>query len=197
MSRTRKIIFASLVAVLLICSLLTVSVVCAKNRHDAEMSVDDEVYEDAEDTLMGFLGMEEEKVPTESSPAVVGAEDAGFNENARLTQRVTIVSKEGILPISGTVTKTLDAFYPGTYEVKFSNKAILTGVASVRVSINVKEGEQVYILTGSRETGYQEYDVVTAKADNVVAFDTGIIQDFTISTTDIISAQEAMASIMK
>ena len=197
MSRTRKIIFASVVTVLLVCSLLTVSVVYARSRQNAEMSVDDEVYEDAEDTLMDFLGMEEEKPPLESSPEGMIAEDAGLEDNARMTQRVTIVSKAGVLPISGTVTKVQDAFYPGTYEVKFSNKAILNGSASVRVSLNVREGEQVYILTGSRETGYTEYAVVTAQTDNVVVFDTGIIQDYTISTTDIISAQEAMASIMK
>ena len=197
MSRTKKLIITSFVAVLLVCSLITISVVYTRNRHNAEMSVDDEVYEDAEDTLMGFLGMDEDKVPLESKPADVVTEDAGLDENARMTQRVTIISNEGVLPISGTVTKALDAFYPGTYEVKFSNKAILTGTASVRVSLNVKEGDSVYILTGDRENGYTEYDVVVAKADNVVSFDTNIIQDYTISTTDIISAQEAMASIMK
>ena len=197
MSKTKKTIIASFVAVLLVCSLITISVVYTRNRHNAEMSVDDEIYEDAEDTLMGFLGMDEDKVPLESKPAGVVTEDAGLDENARMTQRVTIISNEGVLPISGTVTKALDAFYPGTYEVKFSNKAILTGTASVRVSLNVKEGDSVYILTGDRENGYTEYDVVVAKADNVVSFDTSIIQDYTISTTDIISAQEAMASIMK
>jgi hypothetical protein len=197
MSKTKKTIIASFVAVLLVCSLITISVVYTRNRHNAEMSVDDEVYEDAEHTLMGFLGMDEDKAPLESKPADVVTEDAGLDENARMTQRVTIISNEGVLPISGTVTKALDAFYPGTYEVKFSNKAILTGTASVRVSLNVKEGDSVYILTGDRENGYTEYDVVVAKADNVVSFDTSIIQDYTISTTDIISAQEAMASIMK
>ena len=197
MSRTKKIICASFVAVLLLCSLLSISVVYARNYQDAEMSVDDEVYEDAENTLMGFLGMEEEKTPLESTPEGMGTEDAGLNDNARMTQRVTVVNDAGVLPISGTVYKVQDAFYPGTYEVKFSNKAILTGLASVRVSLNVNEGETVYILTGNRENGYTQYDVVTAKVDNVVSFDTSVIQDYTISTTDIIGAQEAMASIMK
>ena len=68
MSKTKKIIFASIVTVLLVCSLFTVSVAYTKNRHNAEMAVDDEVYEDAENTLMGFLGMEDEKVPLESNP---------------------------------------------------------------------------------------------------------------------------------
>ena len=95
------------------------------------------------------------------------------------------------------MVKAQDAFYPGTYEVKFSNKAILTDTASVRVSLSVKEGEQVHILTGNKEKGYREYTVVTAQADNVISFDTSVIQDYTISTTDIISAQEAMASLMK
>ena len=197
MSKTKKILFTSIVTVLLVCSLFTVSVVYTKNRHNAEMAVDDEVYEDAENTLMGFLGMEDEKVPLESNPKGNATEEAGLNDNARLTQRVTIVSDDGVLPISGTVVKAQDAFYPGTYEVKFSNKAILTGPASVRVSLSVKEGEQVHILTGNKEKGYREYTVVTAQADNVISFDTSVIQDYTISTTDIISAQEAMASLMK
>ncbi|MCR5558149.1 MAG: hypothetical protein K6F75_11405 [Butyrivibrio sp.] len=196
MSRTKKII-ASFVAVLLICSLLTASVIYTRNRQGAEMSVDDEVYEDAENTLMGFLGMEDEKTPLESTPEGIGTEDAGLNDNARMTQRVTIVSDAGVLPISGTVSKVQDAFYPGTYEVKFSNKAILTGLATIRVSLNVDQGETVYILTGTRETGYTQYDVVTAGVDNVVSFDTSVLQDYTISTTDIIGAQEAMASLMK
>lgn len=197
MSKTRKIIITSFVAVLLICSILTISIVYTRNRRNAEMAVDDEVYEGAENTLMGFLGMEDEKIPLESSPKGGVAEEAVPSDNARLTQRVTIVSGDSVLPISGTVAKAQDAFYPGTYEVKFSNKAILTGVASVKVSLNVKEGDQVYILTGDRDKGYTEYAVVTAEADNVVSFDTAIIQDYTISTTDIISAQEAMASLMK
>lgn len=197
MSKTRKIIITSFVAVLLICSILTISIVYTRNRRNAEMAVDDEVYEGAENTLMGFLGMEDEKIPLESSPKGGAAEEAVPSDNARLTQRVTIVSGDSVLPISGTVAKAQDAFYPGTYEVKFSNKAILTGVASVKVSLNVKEGDQVYILTGDRDKGYTEYAVVTAEADNVVSFDTAIIQDYTISTTDIISAQEAMASLMK
>ena len=197
MSKTRKMIITSFVAVLLICSIFTISIVYTRNRRNAEMAVDDEVYEGAENTLMGFLGMEDEKIPLESSPKGGAAEEAVPSDNARLTQRVTIVSGDSVLPISGTVAKAQDAFYPGTYEVKFSNKAILTGVASVKVSLNVKEGDQVYILTGDRDKGYTEYAVVTAEADNVVSFDTAIIQDYTISTTDIISAQEAMASLMK
>ena len=197
MSKTKKIIITSFVAVLLICSILTISIVYTRTRRNAEMAVDDEVYEGAENTLMGFLGMEDEKIPLESSPKGGAAEEAVPSDNARLTQRVTIVSGDSVLPISGTVAKAQDAFYPGTYEVKVSNKAILTGVASVKVSLNVKEGDQVYILTGDRDKGYTEYAVVTAEADNVVSFDTAIIQDYTISTTDIISAQEAMASLMK
>lgn len=197
MSKTRKIIITSFVAVLLICSILTISIVYTRNRRNAEMAVDDEVYEGAENTLMGFLGMEDDEIPLESSPKGGAAEEAVPSDNARLTQRVTIVSGDSVLPISGTVAKAQDAFYPGTYEVKFSNKAILTGVASVKVSLNVKEGDQVYILTGDRDKGYTEYAVVTAEADNVVSFDTAIIQDYTISTTDIVSAQEAMASLMK
>ncbi len=197
MSKTKKIIITSFVAVLLICSILTISIVYTRNRHNAGMAVDDEVYEGAENTLMGFLGMEDDEVPLESSPDGNVAEEAGQSDNARLTQRVTVVSDDSVLPISGTVAKAQDAFYPGTYEVKFSNKAILTDIASVRVSLHVKEGDQVYVLTGDRDKGYTEYAIVTAEADNVISFDTSVIQDYTISTTDIISAQEAMASLMK
>lgn len=197
MSKTKKIIITSFVAVLLICSILTISIVYTRNRHNAGMAVDDEVYEGAENTLMGFLGMEDDEVPLESSPDGNVAEEAGQSDNARLTQRVTVVSGDSVLPISGTVAKAQDAFYPGTYEVKFSNKAILTDIASVRVSLHVKEGDQVYVLTGDRDKGYTEYAIVTAEADNVISFDTSVIQDYTISTTDIISAQEAMASLMK
>lgn len=197
MSKTKKMICASFVAVLLVCSFITISMIYTRSRHNAEMSVDDEVYEDAENTLMGFLGMKDDRVPLQDRPKGKVAEEKGLNDNARLTQRVTIVSGDSVLPISGTVAKAQDAFYPGTYEVKFSNKAILTDVASVRVSLNIKEGDQVYVLTGDRDKGYKEYTVVTAEADNVVSFDTSVIQDYTISTTDIISAQEAMASIMK
>ena len=57
MSKTKKMICASFVAVLLVCLFITISMIYTRNRHNAEMSVDDEVYEDAENTLMGFLGM--------------------------------------------------------------------------------------------------------------------------------------------
>ena len=112
-----------------------------------------------------------------------------------MTQRVTIFSENGVLPISGTVTKTQDAYYPGTYELKFGNKAILTSDANVCVSLNVNKGDKVYILTGDRENGYVEYKTVEAQQDNMIAFDTSVIQDYTLSTTDIVSAQEAMAML--
>ena len=115
MSKTRKIIITSFVAVLLICSIFTISIVYTRNRRNAEMAVDDEVYEGAENTLMGFLGMEDDEVPLESSPDGNVAEEAVPSDNARLTQRVTIVSGDSVLPISGTVAKAQDAFYPGTY----------------------------------------------------------------------------------
>ena len=76
MSKTKKIIITSFVAVLLICSILTISIVYTRNRRNAEMAVDDEVYEGAENTLMGFLGMEDEKIPLESSPKGGVAEEA-------------------------------------------------------------------------------------------------------------------------
>ena len=196
MSNTYRIVIASLVTVLIVSSVIVGSLYYSASHLNSGMSVKNEVYQDAEDTLTEFLGMDDDKVPLESVPKAKTGEKSILEDSARLTQRVTIISDAGVLPISGSVTKAQDAFYPGTYEVKFSNRAILTGTAAIRVSLNVKKGEQVYILTGNREVGYTEYDVVIAKANNVVMFDTNVIQDYTISTTDIASAQEAMASVM-
>ena len=61
--------------------------------------------------------------------------------------------------------------------------------------MDIKKGEEVYILIGDKDSGYTEYACVTAKEDNLVSFDTNILQDYTLSKTDIKSAQEAMADI--
>ena len=61
--------------------------------------------------------------------------------------------------------------------------------------MDVKKGDEIYILIGDKESGYTEYACVTAKEDNLVSFSTNILQDYTLSKTDIKSAQEAMADI--
>lgn len=189
----------SLVTVFLVCVVFFISVFFNMQLTGAsQMNVDAEVYEDAEHTLKGFLGMKDEgpggrlrkQRSDKSDEELIGA------EGSRMTQRVTIVSENGVLPISGTVTKAQDAYYPGTYELKFGNKAILTSEADIFVSLNVNRGDKVYILTGDRENGYVEYKMVEAQEDNRICFGTSIIQDYTISTTDIESAQEAMAMLV-
>lgn len=162
-----------------------------------EMEVSSDVYDSAEHTLRSYFGMEEQE---DSSPEGMTASsiepEVGIAKMGRMTQRVTVTRDAGILPISGTVTKMQDAYYPGTYELKFSTKAILTSDASVQVNISVDKGEKVYILTGDKELGYTEYAVVAATDDNCVEFSTDMIRNYTISTTDIRSAQAAMASVM-
>lgn len=199
MTMTRKKMIFSLVTVFLICIVFFISVFF--NRHftvASQMNVDAEVYEDAEHTLKGFLGMKDDgqggKFRKHRSDK--SEEELIGDEGSRMTQRVTIVSDSGVLPISGTVTKAQDAYYPGTYELKFGNNAMLTSEADIYVSLNVKRGDKVYILTGDRENGYVEYKMIEAQEDNRISFGTNIIQDYTISTTDIISAQEAMAMLV-
>ena len=113
----------------------------------------------------------------------------------RLSQKLTVTTKDGVVPVAGTVTKAQDAFYPGTYEIKFSENALLASNAVVQVAMNVKKGDKVYILTGDKDAGYTEYATVVATENNVIAFSTNILQDYTLSTTDIDSAQQAMADI--
>ena len=113
----------------------------------------------------------------------------------RLSQKLTVTTKDGVVPVTGTVTKAQDAFYPGTYEIKFSDNALLGSNAVVQVAMNVKKGDKVYILTGDKNSGYTEYAAVVATENNVISFSTNILQDYTLSTTDIDSAQQAMADI--
>jgi hypothetical protein len=199
MTTTRNRIVHLLVTVMLIGTAFIVSLTYnARVASNAAMTVDAEVYEDAKYTLKGFLGMKDEGTSGVLTRNRKSKDEGKVvdSDGARLTQRVTIVSDTGVLPITGTVTKVQDVYYPGTYELKFGNNAILTEDASIYVSINVKEGDMVYILTGDRENGYVEYQVVRADKDNMISFGTSVIRDYTISTTDIISAQEAMASLV-
>ena len=196
MMKTRKTLIAFLVTVLLICTFLAGSAISSRSKASSEMEMDSDVYNTAETTLKSFLGMED-------SSSAGGRENSGDNDpldpidsSARMTQRVTVLNENGVLPISGTVSKSQDAYYPGTYELKFSNKAILTSKATVQVVMDVEPGEQVYILTGDKDKGYRQVGVVEANTDNIVLFETAVIQDYTLSKTDIMSAQAAVASVM-
>ena len=142
----------------------------------------------------------------ESHNAVTGAlmELAGVEINdesgdvlagKRLSQKLIVTNDSGAVVAGGTVTKIQDDFYPDSYKITFSKKAILTSRAVVEVTMDIKKGEEVYILIGDKDSGYTEYACVTAKEDNLVSFDTNILQDYTLSKTDIKSAQEAMADI--
>ena len=114
----------------------------------------------------------------------------------RLSQKLTVTTENGVISTGGTVTKIQDDFYPGSYLVSFSKKAILSSRAVIEVTIDVKKGDEIYVLIGDKESGYTEYACVTAQEDNLVSFDTNILQDYTLSTTDIKSAQKAMADII-
>ena len=196
MMKTRKTLIAFLVTVLLISSFLAGSAILSKSKASSEMEMDSDVYNTAENTLKSFLGMEDESTAGGRDNNGDNLVIEPQNSSARMTQRVTVMNDNGVLPISGTVTKSQDAYYPGTYELKFSNRAILTSKASVQVVMDVSEGEQVFILTGDKDKGYKQVDVVEADSDNIVVFDTSVIQDYTLSKTDIISAQAAVASVM-
>ena len=141
------------------------------------------VHDGVSDALMALL---------DTTTKRDGAEVKG---ERRLSQKLTVTTDKGILPVAGTVTKVQDAFYPGTYEIKFSKKSILTSRAIVQVIMDVKRGERVFVLVGDRDNGYTQYAEVVAQEDNKVSFATDILQDYTLSTTDIGGAQEAMADI--
>ena len=123
-------------------------------------------------------------------------EDSAVKGSKRLSQNITVTNENGTLALGGTVTKSQDPFYPGTYELNFSKKAILSSRALVEVKMNVKAGDKVYVLVGDKDTGYSEFTTVTAQKDNVVSFETNIIQDYTLSLTDVKGAQEAMACVL-
>ncbi len=197
MKKTRKKNIVFLVTVMIVGATLTSSVIHSKCESKLEMTVDDAVYKDAEYALKGFLGYDDSfadcSADADADLCRGEHEDMG---TGRMTQRVTIVSEKGVLPISGTVTKMQDAYYPGTYEVKFNNSAVLSASANVHVRMDVRKGEQVYILTGDKDKGYTQVGVVEVEVDNCVCFETNFIHDYTISKTDIQSAQAIMARVM-
>ena len=114
----------------------------------------------------------------------------------RLSQNITVSNEDGTLSVGGTVTKSQDPFYPGTYTLSFSNNAILSSRCVVEVKMQVEKGDKVYVLVGDKDRGYSEFATVTATENNMVSFATSILQDYTLSTTDIMGAQEAMACVL-
>lgn len=192
MTHTGKDAITYVVAAIIIGTIVTCFVMLGHGNKFSKMTVSDTVFRSAEDTLANYFAAGSQ-VPYARADRRTGTDDS----MGRLTQRVTISANDRILPISGTVTKIQDAFYPGTYELSFTNDAILTGKVSVQVKIGVKKGESVYILTGDKNVGYSEYTVVEAEEDNCVVFDTNVIRNYTISTTDIRSAQKAIGLVAK
>ncbi|SFB76360.1 hypothetical protein [Butyrivibrio sp. YAB3001] len=196
MVRTRKIVIILLVTFLMAGAIVGGALVFSRSKAKARMSVDDEVYHEAEHTLKGFLGIADDSAASYQSSYPKDDSFCEENDTTRMTQRVTIVTENGVLPIMGTVSKLHDAYYPGTYEVSFNNSALLTESAEVIVKIPVKKDQKIYILTGNKDVGYKQYAVVDATSDSCVHFSVRSIQDYTISTTDIISAQDTMDSLV-
>ncbi len=174
MTKTRRTMLIVLGAFLLGISILAGAIVLFGTASEANMDISRSIYESSHSSH----------------------ETSGKSEHIRLSQRVTVKTDEGTLPFSGTVTKSQDAFYPGTYKIDFSNNAILTETATIEVKFQVKEGETVYILTGNKDGGYTQYAEVVAKEHDCVEFQTNILQNYTLSTTNICGAQEAMASLV-
>ena len=198
MANTREWIRMTLVALLLIGSVGTGSLLYSNKAQRVEMKIDTEDYYDAVYTLKGFLGLKDDiRKRADSNETLTASEDTVCENSGmgRMTQRITVADSKGILPICGTLSKMQDVFYPGTYEVKFGNKAMLTEKATVQVKIPVDKDQQVYILTGNKQDGYKQFAVVQAD-DNMVSFDTTVIQNYTISTTDIIRVQDVVASVI-
>ncbi len=193
MKNTRKWVMAFLVSVLFICTFVVGFSACGKNRSSGNMDMDDSVRSDAVYTLNGYLGLESNKNAGSVESSV--SDPVANDSMGRLTQRVTVVSDGNVLPISGTVTKMQDAFYPGTYEVRFSKNATLRKTATVTVKIDVPAGKTVYILTGNKQDGYTEVAQAVADEGKRVSFETSELVNFTISETDIIGAQEALLSV--
>ena len=182
MAKTKRLLLVVLVTVLLGVGVFAGSFIYADTVNDTDIEVTE--HSTSSDTAGNV----------DDAGKVLG--DQRESKHARLSQRVTVVDDTGLLPYSGTITKLQDAFYPGTYKLNFSSNAILTETVTVVIDIDVKQGEEVYILTGDKDTGYREYAVVTTAEPNRVEFTTSILQNYTLSTTDICSAQEAMADIV-
>ncbi len=185
MMKMKGIVVTVLVVALIAIGSFIGSLLYAGRIDDSNSYGKKEIYHSAEEALLSFMGDDTGSGKSSQSTA-----------NSRLTQRVTVMTKEGVLPYSGTVTKLQDAFYPGTYEIEFSTPALLPEEASVEVQMEINEGEEVYILTGNQDSGYTEYAVATVGSGNIVKFNTDKLQTYTISTTDIPAAQKAMSGMI-
>ncbi len=193
MTKANKIVLVVLMILFVGVGVFTVSVLYAGHSDVTQMEASEEIY----DVAMGFFESSRTESAEDSSIDNVGFGASGeYEEPVRLTQRVTVFNEAGILPYSGTIAKTQDAFYPGTYNISFSSNAIMTSEVTIRINMNVRKGEKVYVLTGNKDDGYREYAVIDVVDDNKVEFSTMVLQNYTVSTTDISSAQEAMAVIV-
>ena len=181
MNKTRKAAIAVLVMFLIGCIAFAGFAVYADKQ--TSTNNDGDCYNAVTEAILGLAGIDLDK----EAGDVLG--------DKRLSQKLIVTTDNGAVISSGTVTKIQDDFYPDSYKITFSKKAILTSRAVVEVTMDIKKGEEVYILIGDKDSGYTEYACVTAKEDNLVSFDTNILQDYTLSKTDIKSAQEAMADI--
>ena len=190
MIKIKGIVVTVLVVALIAIGSFIGSLVYAVNVEDRGSYGQKEIYRSAEEALLSFMGDDNSSFKGKKGT------NADGTANSRLTQRVTVSSEEGVLPYSGTVTKLQDTFYPGTYEIEFSQPMILTGMASIEVQMDVNEGGEVYVFTGNKNSGYKEYAVVKVDTGNVVRFTTDKLQKYTISTTDITAAQKAMSDII-
>ena len=184
------------VIVLAVVFVVALSAVCLHvyNRHGSNQQAADneDAYYAAEETLLKYLGVDDKKDDASGSDEEIVAD---LSTNSRFTQRVTVKDdNDEMLPYSGTITKDPDSFYPGTYEISFND--LLPNKATVEVEMDVLKGDEVYILTGDKDSGYTEYAVVTVDKYNTVRFSTDMLQTYTLSTTNIAAAQEAMAGIV-
>ncbi len=180
MTTVRMKVLAFLTVFVTVCSIIAV----AAFGGSGDINANGKLYIATTDEFDGLV---------HSGDDLAGADVMG---QKRLSQNITVTNEDGTLSVGGTVTKNQDSFFPGTYIVKFSKNSILSSRASVEVRMKVNRGDTVYVLVGDKEKGYSQFTTVTAERDNVISFDTNILQDYTLSTTDIMGAQEAMACVL-
>ncbi|MBQ4218688.1 MAG: hypothetical protein IKQ00_08875 [Butyrivibrio sp.] len=193
MKRARWVVIV--LAVVFVVALSAVSIHIYRRHGSNQQTADNEdAYYAAEETLLKYLGVDNKEDDSSDSDEEIVAD---LTANSRFTQRVTVKDdNDEILPYSGTITKDPESFYPGTYEISFNQNDLLPNMATVEVEMDVLKGDEVYILTGDKDSGYTEYAVVTVDKYNTVRFSTDMLQTYTLSTTNIAAAQEAMAGIV-
>ncbi len=184
MTKAQEIGMLVIVTLLTVCIAITGFKLIFTDDNSQGIEVTDGVYTEVSDALMVLL---EEPIEEQEAAEVMGVK--------RFSQRLTVTTENGVLPVGGKVIKEKDAFYPGTYEISFSEDTTLMSKARVCVAMDVVKGDKVYILVGDKESGYKEFSTVVATEDRHVCFSTNVLQNYTLSTTDICSAQQAMADI--